>query len=338
MADWDLKKLRILRTLHELGTVTATAEALHMTPSAVSQQLTGLARSLGVTLLEAHGRRVRLTDAAQLVLRHAEAVFAQLERADADLLGYLQGEAGQVRVGAFSTAIPALVVPAALELRRSHPGLSVVVREAEAEAAYELLAEGSVDLALSLAAHAPTPRDPKFSRVSLLADPLDVALPAGHPLAGEPGLRLADLAGEPWIFGSSGPWSQITTTACESAGFVPEQAHAAADWSAIWAMVAAGMGVALVPRMAMAGGLGAAGRGAEEHGAQARAAAGEWRCGSCTPTSRAAMWSPPPGAAPRGRRGSPGYWPRCGRRPPSRRRESQPFSPAERIPQNFRWT
>ncbi|WP_411135269.1 LysR family transcriptional regulator [Streptomyces sp. C10] len=266
MADWDLKKLRILRTLHELGTVTATAEALHMTPSAVSQQLTGLAKALGVTLLEAHGRRVRLTDAAQLVLRHTEAVFAQLERADAELLGYLQGEAGQVRVGAFSTAIPALVVPAVQELRRSHPGLSVAVREVEAEAAYELLTEGSVDLALSLAAHAPTPRDPKFSRVSLLADPLDVALPAGHPLAAEPGLRLADLADEPWIFGSSGPWSQITTTACENAGFVPEQAHAAADWSAIWAMVAAGMGVALVPRMAMAGGVGA-GRGVRrEHG------------------------------------------------------------------------
>ncbi|MFI0150861.1 LysR family transcriptional regulator [Streptomyces lydicus] len=259
MADWDIKKLRILRTLQELGTVTATAEALHMTPSAVSQQLTGLAKALGVTLLEAHGRRVRLTDAAQLVLRHAEAVFAQLERADAELLGYLQGEAGQVRVGAFSTAVPALVVPAVQELRRTHPGLAVSVREAEAEAAYELLAEGSVDLALSLAAHAPTPRDPRFSRVSLLADPLDVALPAGHPLAAEPGLRLADLAGEPWIFGSSGPWSQITTTACENAGFVPEQAHAAADWNAIWAMVAAGMGVALVPRMAMAG-VGAPGR------------------------------------------------------------------------------
>ncbi|MBL1093010.1 MULTISPECIES: LysR family transcriptional regulator [Streptomyces] len=261
MADWDIKKLRILRTLQEQGTVTATAEALHMTPSAVSQQLTGLAKALGVTLLEAHGRRVRLTGAAQLVLRHAEAVFAQLERADAELLGYLQGDAGQVRVGAFSTAIPALVVPAVQELRRTHPGLSLVVREAEAEAAYELLAEGSVDLALSLAAHAPTPRDPKFSRVVLLADPLDVALPAGHRLAGEPGLRLADLAGEPWIFGSSGPWSQITTTACENAGFVPERAHAAADWNAIWAMVAAGMGVALVPRMAMAGGIGALGRG-----------------------------------------------------------------------------
>lgn len=251
MADWDIKKLRILRTLGELGTVTATAEALHMTPSAVSQQLTGLAKQLGVTLLQAHGRRVRLTDAAHLVLRHADAVFAQLERADAELLGYLQGEAGEVQVGAFSTAIPALVVPAVERLRTSHPGLVVRVREAEAAEAYELLSEGSVDLALSLAAHAPTPRDPKFARLSLLADPLDVALPAGHPLAAEPGLRLADLAGEPWIFGRSGPWSHITTTVCENAGFVPEQAHAAADWSAILAMVAAGMGVALVPRMAM---------------------------------------------------------------------------------------
>ncbi|MFH9420926.1 LysR family transcriptional regulator [Streptomyces sp. NPDC017529] len=269
MADWDIKKLRILRTLHELGTVTAAAEALHLTPSAVSQQLTGLARQLGVTLLEAHGRRVRLTDAAQLVLRHAEAVFAQLERADAELLGYLQGEAGEVRVGAFSTAIPALVVPAVQELRRSHPGLAVSVREAEAAEAYELLAEGSVDLALSLAAHAPTPRDPKFARFSLLADPLDVALPAGHPLAGEPGLRLADLADEQWIFGSSGPWSQITTTACEHAGFVPERAHAAADWDAILAMVGAGMGVALVPRMAMSGVRGRSGPVGGEGGAAA---------------------------------------------------------------------
>ncbi|MFI9027582.1 LysR family transcriptional regulator [Streptomyces sp. NPDC053560] len=251
MADWDIKKLRILRTLGELGTVTATAEALHMTPSAVSQQLTGLAKQLGVTLLQAHGRRVRLTDAAHLVLRHADAVFAQLERADAELLGYLQGEVGEVQVGAFSTAIPALVVPAVERLRKTHPGLAVRVREAEAAEAYELLSEGSVDLALSLAAHAPTPRDPKFARLSLLADPLDVALPAGHPLAAEPGLRLADLAGEPWIFGRSGPWSEITTTVCENAGFVPEQAHAAADWAAILSMVAAGMGVALVPRMAM---------------------------------------------------------------------------------------
>ncbi|GGT16979.1 LysR family transcriptional regulator [Streptomyces kurssanovii] len=250
MIDWDIKKLRILRALGERGTVTATAEALSMTPSAVSQQLSNLARQLGVPLLEAQGRRVRLTDAAHLVLRHAEAVFARLERAEAELTHYLRGEVGVVRVGAFATAVPALVVPAVRRLRTGHPGLDVRIREAEASEAYELLSSGRVDLALSLAAHAPTARDPRFALVPLLADPLDVALPAGHPLALSEDLRLADLSGEPWIFGGSGPWSEITLAACEAAGFVPEQAHSAAGWPAILAMVEAGLGVALVPRMA----------------------------------------------------------------------------------------
>ncbi|WP_327414040.1 LysR family transcriptional regulator [Streptomyces sp. NBC_01233] len=249
MTEWDIKKLRILRALAEQGTVTATAEALHMTPSAVSQQLTNLARQLGVTLLEAEGRRVRLTDAAHLVLRHAEAVFAQLEAADAELAGYLAGDAGEVRVGAFSTAVPALVVPAVAALRKTRPGVEVRVREAEAAESYELLSAGGVDLALSLAAHAPTARDARFTRMTLLEDPLDVALPPGHPLAAAAGLRLADLSGDRWIYGGSGPWSEITRTACEAAGFVPEQAHSASGWTAILAMVEAGMGVALVPRM-----------------------------------------------------------------------------------------
>ncbi|MFD3700732.1 LysR family transcriptional regulator [Streptomyces sp. NPDC058646] len=249
MTEWDIKKLRILRALAEHGTVTATAEALHMTPSAVSQQLTNLARQLGVVLLEAQGRRVRLTDAAHLVLKHAEAVFAQLERADSELAGYLAGDAGEVRIGAFSTAVPALVVPAVAALRRTRPGVEVRVRETEAAESYELLSAGVVDLALSLAAHAPSARDPRFTRITLLEDPLDVALPPDHPRAHARGLRLADLSGDPWIYGGSGPWSEIARGACEAAGFVPEQAHSASGWTAILAMVEAGMGVALVPRM-----------------------------------------------------------------------------------------
>ncbi|MFE5922941.1 LysR family transcriptional regulator [Streptomyces sp. NPDC056468] len=250
MVEWDIRKLQILRTLRERGTVTATAEALRMTPSAVSQQLTNLARQVGVPLLEAQGRRVRLTDAARLVLRHAEAVFEQLERADAELAAYVHGEVGEVRVGAFSTAVPALVVPAVRALRQTHPGVTVRVREAEAQEAYELLAGGEVDLALSLAAQAPTVGDPRFTRVTLLADPLDVALPPGHRLAQAEQVRLADLSAEEWIFGGSGPWSDITRGACEAAGFSARQGHSAAGWTAILAMVEAGMGVALVPRMA----------------------------------------------------------------------------------------
>ncbi|WP_236240714.1 LysR family transcriptional regulator [Streptomyces sp. CC228A] len=258
MTEWDIRKLRVLRTLRDRGTVTAAAQALSMTPSAVSQQLSGLARQLGVPLLEAHGRRVRLTDAAHLVLRHAEAVFAQLEQADAELAAHARGDAGTVRIGAFSTAVPALVVPAVRALRAARPGLEVRVREAEAAEAYGLLAAGDVDVALSLAARAPTARDPRFTRVPLLADPLDVALPQDHPATAAPELRLADLAEEPWIFGGSGPWSEITLTACEAAGFVPDRAHSAAGWPAILAMVGAGMGVALIPRMAATAGTGGA--------------------------------------------------------------------------------
>ncbi|MEU6775643.1 LysR family transcriptional regulator [Streptomyces sp. NPDC046759] len=252
MAEWDIRKLQILRTLRERGTVTATAEALHMTPSAVSQQLTNLARQLGVPLLEAQGRRVRLTDAARLVLTHTEPVFEQLERTQAALAAYAQGEAGEVRIGAFSTSVPALVVPAVRALRARHPGVTVRVTEAEAAEAYDLLAAGEVDLALSLAAEAPGAAGSRFTQVPLLADPLDVALPPGHPLARTDRLNLTDLAAEPWIFGGSGPWSDITRRACEAAGFSPFQGHSASGWTAILAMVEAGMGVALVPRMAAA--------------------------------------------------------------------------------------
>ncbi|MFC9325883.1 LysR family transcriptional regulator [Kitasatospora sp. NPDC057015] len=258
MTDWDLRNLRVLQALDECGTVTAAAERLRMTPSAVSQQLSALARQLGAPMLEPYGRRVRLTSAARLVLGHAERVFGQLERAEAELAGYLHGEAGEVRVGAFATAITGLLVPAIGRLRAEAPQLTVRVVEAEAADAYGLLAVGEVDLALSLSVQLPSADDPRFLRFPLLSDPLDVALPPGHPLAGAPGLRLADLAGEPWIYGAAGPWRDITLGACADAGFVPERAHTAADWSAILAMVAAGIGVALVPRLASAGRGGAA--------------------------------------------------------------------------------
>ncbi|MBB6174226.1 DNA-binding transcriptional LysR family regulator [Nocardiopsis mwathae] len=250
MNDWDLRKLRLLRALDELGTVRAAAEALRMTPSGVSQQLAVLSRELGVPLLEAHGRRVRLTSSAHVVLRHADALFAQVERGRAELEEHRRGEAGEVRVGAFATAIPGVVIPAVERLRSSCPRLAVRVREAEAAEVYDLLASGDIEIALSLAVDAPASGDARFTRSSLLADPLDVALPVHHRLADAPGLRLADLAGEPWIYGDSGPWRDITLTACADAGFVPERAHVAADWAVILAMVGAGLGVALVPRLA----------------------------------------------------------------------------------------
>ncbi|NKY97570.1 LysR family transcriptional regulator [Nocardiopsis alborubida] len=252
MTDWDLRKLRVLRALEEFGTVRATAEALCMTPSAVSQQLSSLSQQVGVALLEAHGRRVRLTDAAYALLRHTDIVLAQLERAEAELEGFARGEAGHVRVGAFATAIPSLVVPALGALRRAYPGLTTRVHQAEAAEVYDLLSAGEIDVGLSLAAQTPTGHDGRHDRRELLTDPLDAALPVHHRLAGARALRLRDLAEEPWIYGASGPWHDITVASCAQAGFVPGQAHVASDWRAILDMVAAGMGVALIPRLAAA--------------------------------------------------------------------------------------
>ncbi len=249
MTDWDLKKLRILQVLDECGTVTAAAARLCLTPSAVSQQLSVLARQLGAPMLEPYGRRVRLTPAARLVLRHADRVFGQLELAEAELAGYLHGEAGEVRVAAFATALTGLVIPAVVRLRSAAPGLTVRLVEAEAAEAFGLLAAGEVDLSVSLSVRGSTAADPRFVQVGVLDDPLDLALPAGHPLATAERPRLAQLADAPWIFGGHGPWREITLGACADAGFVPERAHTAADWSAILAMVGAGLGVALLPRL-----------------------------------------------------------------------------------------
>jgi DNA-binding transcriptional LysR family regulator len=255
MKEWDLRKLHVLRALYDTGTVTAAAAALRMTPSAVSQQLAALSKQIGAPVIEARGRGVRLTGAAHVLLRHAEIVFAQLERAGAELDGYARGETGEVRIGTIATGIARLVVPAATLLARTAPRITLSVHESEAAEAYERLAAGEVDLALSLALGAPTADDPRFVLFPILTDPLDVALPVEHPLATAPDLRLARLAEEPWIFGSRGPWRDITLTACADAGFVPRQAHSAADWPAIFSLVSAGMGVALVPRMATGTGM-----------------------------------------------------------------------------------
>ena len=249
MEDWDLRKFRILRALQVHGTVTAAAQALSLTPSAVSQALSALARQVGAAVVEPDGRRVRLTEVAHLLLRHADVVFAQLEQAQAEVAAYAGGEAGLVQIGAVATTVDTLVLPAIRLLRQAHPGVEVRVHEAEATELYERLGRGEVDVALSLAAQAPSASGRRFSGFALLTDPLDIALPLGHRLAGEPGLRLADLADEPWVFGAAGPWRDITLAVCADAGFVPGAAHTASDWGAILSIVAEGMGVALIPRL-----------------------------------------------------------------------------------------
>ncbi|MBV9837990.1 MAG: LysR family transcriptional regulator [Solirubrobacterales bacterium] len=234
--------------------MAATAMALHLTPSAVSQQLAGLARDVGVPLLAKQGRGVRLTAEARLLLEHADAVLAQLERARADLRAHHAGEVGTVRVGAFATAVAALVAPALSILRAAHPRLELMIHEIEAPACFSALDNQQLDLVVTVEYRGgPRRNDPRYYRWALLEDPLDVALPAGHHLARPATVDLADLATERWITGTpEHPCTDIALAACAASGFAADVAHQTNDWTAVLALVAAGAGVALVPRLARA--------------------------------------------------------------------------------------
>ncbi|MGH3367782.1 MAG: LysR family transcriptional regulator, partial [Nocardioidaceae bacterium] len=149
-------RLQALRVFAERGTVTAAAEALHLTPSTVSQQLQGLARDLDVQLLEAEGRRVRLTAAAHTLLEHVDVLHADAERARAAVAAHREGTVGTLRLCGVSSALALLLVPAAVALRTEQPGITVQISEEEGDDCFSLLLSHQADIATLI----PTPHSP----------------------------------------------------------------------------------------------------------------------------------------------------------------------------------
>jgi DNA-binding transcriptional LysR family regulator len=248
--DW--RKLRLLYELDRRGTIAATADAMYLTPSAVSQQLAGLARDVGVPLLERRGRTVVLTGQARLLLAHAEGMRELAERTRAALDAWAGGTVGFVRVGALATAIAALVGPAIVQLRQERPGLVIRVSEQEPDDALDLLDAGELDIAVTVDyPGAPSREDARYRRVDLIADVMDAVVPADHPLAGRSSVTLADLASDVWVgAAASDACGHIVTGICAAAGFSPDVQHYCREWDAVAALVAAGVGVALIPRSA----------------------------------------------------------------------------------------
>ena len=251
----DVRRLRVLRELRQRGTIGATAKALALTPSAISQQLASLSREVGVPLLAPQGRGVRLTPQAQILLEHGAAVDAQLERARADLAAFEEGQVGRVAVGAFATVIAGLIAPALQRLRRERPRLAVSAQEVDAPECFSALDRGDLDLVVTVDYRSGPPRgDRRYWRQDLLDDHLLVALPEGHPLAARRAIDLLALADEQWVVGGTrGPCQEAVLGACAAAGFTPDAVHRVDDWNALLALVAAGCGVGLIPMLALTG-------------------------------------------------------------------------------------
>src|SRR5690242_11333997 len=248
----DVRRLRVLHAVSAYGSVTAAAAALGYSAPAVSQQLAALEREVGMRLTERAGRGVELTPAAHILVGHTDALLARLDAAEADLAALRDQIAGRVTLAAFPSAAANLVPAAWTALADSAPRVRLDLTEMEPEESLPAVLRGETDVAV---AHEydllPRPLDPLFERRELLDDPVSLAVPAGHPLAGQPAIALAALAGQPFLAPRQATsCAEMILRACARAGFAPRVVARASDFDVLLSLVAAGAGVTLVPGLA----------------------------------------------------------------------------------------
>lgn len=245
----NLERLRTLDALARHGSVSGAAAGLHITTSAVSQQMAKLEREVGQQLLAKNGRGVRLTDAGRLLADHAARILSQVELAQSDLEAQRGQVVGELRLSAFPTAARGLFPTALAGLRGEHPGLRVRSCELEPERGISGVIRGDLDLAVVLDWYnKPMPVPDGLVKAPILDDPADVAIPAGHPLAGRDEVDLGEFAGDEWITWGDGEfcheWLMFTL---RSRGVEPIVGHRAAETHTQLGLVAAGLGVCIAP-------------------------------------------------------------------------------------------
>ncbi|MCX4702457.1 LysR family transcriptional regulator [Streptomyces sp. NBC_01373] len=245
----NLERLRTLDALARHGSVSGAAEGLHITTSAVSQQMSKLEREVGQQLLAKHGRGVRLTDAGRLLAEHAARILSQVELAQSDLEAQRGQVVGELRLSAFPTAARGLFPAALAALRAQHPALRIRSCELEPESGIAGVIRGDLDLAVVLDWYnKPMPLPDGLVKAPILDDPADVALPAGHRLADRAEVDLAEFAEDEWITWGEGEfcheWLMFTL---RSKGIEPIVGHRAAETHTQLGLVAAGLGVCIAP-------------------------------------------------------------------------------------------
>ncbi len=250
--DLSLHRLRMLRELHRRGTVTAVGEALHYSPSGVSQQLAQLERDVGAVLLERYGRRVRLTELGLLLAEHAEEILASVDRASMALEQAQDGVTARLTAGVWASVASGLVTPALGALAKDYPGIDVHTIELAPEATAEAVMDGSLDFSFVIDYTSyPMAWDPGLVREVIAVERLYAAVPAGS-IRGTT-MALLDLSEHPWILaGSRSHLGKAIRLACRREGFDPHIMHTVEEQSTALAMVAGGLGVSLVSDLALA--------------------------------------------------------------------------------------
>ncbi|GAA1457253.1 LysR family transcriptional regulator [Nocardiopsis exhalans] len=247
----SVDRLRVLHAIAAHGSLSAASQALHVTNSAVSQQLTKLEREVGQPLVERNGRGVRLTDAAELLVEHTSRILSLVHRAEADLEAHRGEVTGHLRLSATPTAVRGLLPTALPALREAHPALRVELLEAEPQESVSAMARGDADLALVVDwMGAPLELPQGMTRASLMEDIGDIALPADHPLAHREILELDEILDLPWISWTRGSICDDWLNAIiRGRGAEPEIIHSAEEHQTKLALIAAGIGAAVMPRL-----------------------------------------------------------------------------------------
>jgi molybdate transport repressor ModE-like protein len=248
----EARHLRVLRAVATTGSFSAAARELGCTQPAVSQQMKALEATTGTPLLIRTGREMRLTQAGEALVRHATTILAGLTAAEEEIAAIAGLRAGRVRLVSFPSGSSTLVPSALAALRAAHPGTRVSLVEAEPPRSVEMLREGDCDVALAFRYEGATGAEEWDDLVvrPLLADRLVCLVPEGHRLAGTDALAIGELADEPWIAGCPRCRRQLVEV-CESAGFAPRIDFATDDYPAVVGLVGAGLGVAVLPELAL---------------------------------------------------------------------------------------
>ena len=253
----DVRRLQMLSELQRLGTITAVASELHLSAPAVSMQLTALEREVGLTLTERQGRRVALTPAGEVLAQHGHDIGDLIRVAEMEVQTLRQGESGTYRIAAFPTAARSYVTDTWRELRDG-PDLGPVLRltELEPDEAIDALVRGDVDLAVThnYSNVSQLPSQGLFA-TSLVTEEVVLATAASStPTTRSGAARLTDQAHSDWVIAhDERACAEMVKRACGAAGFQPSVVAQATDFSVQLELVAAGIGVALIPRLAARG-------------------------------------------------------------------------------------